>query len=928
MPGPFTHIYAARRVAAFLSEKTEGGDFRVTDDFIRADDGDLLDDQRLDPALRAQFGARACAEFMNKWPKFTAVGAIGPDLFFWLQDYNNIAIPSDEIMLAMSLLYYLDDQGRLDDPYDGLLLILAEVNDTWASIFRFIVKLDQIWKKFLKVWDATIGPILEKAGQVVDDLSGGLFSALGDAFTELKNDVLNLAQEEILTEGDVFGWFSLKMRNGFDAQAFVWSDMTHYRRTSIVPTRLMAHARTMLASGDPLTKEHGEQLMAFALGWTCHVGTDVIGHSFVNEQCGGPFRTHWQRHHLIENHIDAWNYQCTGDGTLPADDFVGFQPTYPSVADSALYFAVQIPQGIDKLAPDKKQGDLRQPLPDATDKASRDQRAQLLDTDGELPLWLAETIVQVFIEIFADPATEGGDKGVQESLKEGAQPHPRNLLGQPFQDALHTGAAFAGLITKWMGILGIDNVGVALNDLVKQIAPDPPKTYPKGVPQGFPLPWEVQTAYRFMLSWFKRQYVATFDMDRPEPPVVFTPPASDYDFGPPDYSGVSASDDPVSKVSGAILATLDWLFKSLEKAAQFLYDVVKTAASAGSWPAREVIYNLVTLPAWQAAENIRRVLVHLGYVIPQSEQHYADGNLRRPNEIDNELITLGHTVDSAFQEALAAAWDPLGNLDKDPALTNVGVRDVLGADNPWLPVRVTKGQKPPGIFSLFTGNDVDEYQRPWAFPDRTNDPNAKQAGNYLETPLTIAGPYLTDTLPHSLMALGSPVSNPARSLYEAAGCPVDTDLYNLAFIMHRGGGGLPGEREYRGTNPLGDPVVFSTYLIGQISNNPRFLSSFNLDADRGYGYLCWDWERNPKVPSAAPDGMNHYFASPVTWPEGAPPGDPTVPPTPAVAYWTRPAPAPVGPNLYNLAMRLQYPGRECVQPPPGEPPGEPPGGLR
>ena len=92
---------------------------------------------------------------MTNWPEFTAVGAIGPARFFWMQDYNNKAIPCDEIMLAMSLLYYLDDQGRLDDPYDGLLTILAEVSSSWASILRFLIKLDQIWQKFLKVWNAS-----------------------------------------------------------------------------------------------------------------------------------------------------------------------------------------------------------------------------------------------------------------------------------------------------------------------------------------------------------------------------------------------------------------------------------------------------------------------------------------------------------------------------------------------------------------------------------------------------------------------------------------------------------------------------------------------------------------------------------------------------------------------------------------------------
>ncbi len=948
MPGPFTHIYTARRVADYLSSIDKED---VTSDFIRPHDDPLLAIQKLAPDLLAQFGPQYCADMMNRWPKFTAVGAVGPDLFFFLQDYNTPLIPSDEIMLAMSLLYYLDDQGRLDNPYDGLLLILAEVNDTWASVLKFIVKLDQIWQKFLKVWNDTIGPILEKAGQVVDDLSGGLFSALGDAFTELKNDLLNLVEEELVTEGDIFGWFALKMRDGYDEQAFVWSDMTHYRRTSLIPARLIAHARTMLQNPD--TQEHGEQLLAFALGWITHVGTDVIAHSYVNEQCGGPFRTHWQRHHLIENHIDAWNYQCTSNGTLPADDFIGIDPnnpplakSYPSLADSALYFAVQIPQKIDTLpgaSPDPnvetKQGKLRQPLPDGIDQASLDKRKVLLDTDGELPLWLAETIVQVFIEVFADPDTEGGDKALQDSLGEGSVPHPRNLKGQPFQDALHTGTDFATVITKWMGILGIDNVGIALDDLRKIIAPDPPAAYLKGVPEGFPLPWEIQTAYRFMLSWFKRQYVATADMDRPEPPTVFTPPASDFTYGPPDFSGVNSSDDPVANACNAVLALLDWLYKTLEQIAQTLYDIAKSVASAATWPAREILYLTVTLPAWQSAENIRMVLVHLAYMMPQSEQFYADGNLRRPNEIDEQLIRLGHTVDSAFQQALAAAWDPLGNLDKDPALTNVGVRNVLGAPNPWLPIRATRGQSPPGILSVFTGNDAVEYQRPWGFPNRTNDRNPELAGNYLETPLTVAGPYQTDTMPHALLGTGSPISNLARKLYEYAGCPSDTDLYTQAYVLHKRDLPVEGATKFDGINPLGDPIVFSTYLIGQMANNPNFLSNFNLDADRGYGYLCWDWVRwgvgeldkelrsnNLTNDNSKPtDGMGHAFLPPLAWPEGAAgrspgaSGEPaSAPPTidPRDSFWRRPKPAPVSDgNLYGLAMRLQYPGRQCVTKP-------------
>jgi len=477
-------------------------------------------------------------------------------------------------------------------------------------------------------------------------------------------------------------------------------------------------------------------------------------------------------------------------------------------------------------------------------------------------------------------------------------PHPRNLQGQKFQSGLHADTAKIG---KWLRILGIDNVGMALDDLRKIIAPDAPVE----VPEGFPLPWEIMAAYRFMLSWFKRQYVSTMDMDRPKPPTVFTPPKSDYDFGPPDFNGVSSSDDPISQVCEVVLALLDWVFKSLGKVAQLLYDIAKTVASAATWPGRAVLYETIILPLWEVTENIRMVLVHLGYMQPQSEQFYGDGNLKRPNEIDEVLIRLGHSVDSAFQEALAAAFDPLGNLDKDPALTNVGVRNVLGDANPWLPVRSVNDEQPPIIPNKSREDDVVEYQRPWAFPDRTNSRDPQKAGNFLEMPTTTAGPYPTNTMPDNLLGVDTMISNTARKLYEDAGCPADTDLYTQAFVLHQGTGKFD-EGRYRGTNPLGDPVIFSTYLIGQIANNPKFLSSFNLDADRGYGYLCWDWIRKPLEPNATEpqDEQSHVYPYPVVAPEGADNWP-----------WPRPDPRPLGRNLYTLTdpLALHYPGRKCKE---------------
>jgi hypothetical protein len=884
MPGPFTHIYTQRRVQDLLADG-------VTADFVRPADGGLLAARRLDPD-GAMLDAQELGRAMSDWPKFAALGAVGPDIFFFLQDYADPRIPCDEIMLGMSLLYYLDDQGRLDDPYEGLLLILAEISDTWAGILRLILKLDKLWKQFLEVWNATIGAILDKAGQVIDDLTGGLLSELGDAFTELRNALIAVGAEEILTEGDIFAWFSLKMRQGYDEKAFLWSDMLHYRRTSRVPQRLFAHARDLIASNVALDREHGRQLLSFAGGWVCHVGTDTIAHSFVNEQAGGPFRTHWQRHHLVENHLDAYNYERTSDGTLPPDDFVGWQSDYPSLNQSALYFAVQIPQGIDDLADDDKQGDLRRhPLPDGDDRVSRAERDQMLDTDGALPDWLAAVIVKVLVEVYADPA-EGGVPSMREEAK--AAYHPRNLLGQAFQDALGDGASVLG---HFLEVIGVDNAGLAFSDLRKAVAPDTPVGVT--VPPGFPLPWEVQATYRFMLSWFKRSFVSAFDMAKPRRPTVFTPPASDFDFGPPDFSGVSASDSPIEQVCEVLAALLDWIWKTLEGAAQLAYDLAKTAASGATLPARDALYYGLVLPAWQVCENARMVLVHLAYLMPQSEQRYDDGELMKPSEIDIELVTLGHTVDGEFAAALAAAFDVLGNLDHDPALTANTIRNPKSGDYPWLPVRMT-GK-----------HDAVEFRRPWGFPDRTNDPDPTRAGNLVETPATTAGPYPLGTTPPTLLGTDGPANNRLRFDYEEAGCPEETDRLNLEFIGHQpltNGYPVPEEnapagQPLSGTNPLGDPVVFSIYLLGQIANNKGYATSFNLDADRAYGYLCWDWTRG-EATAKNPRGQD--YPAPVVWPEGADPA--WQPPLPQAAG-QEPAPR------YAPPLQLQYPGRSCEQEP-------------
>lgn len=86
MPGHFTHIYTARRVADLLAE----GQFTDWPDFGAG--GDAI--TKYDPVT--------CGELMRKWEKFTSIGAIGPDIFFFSEDWSNdiLGPRSDDIMLG------------------------------------------------------------------------------------------------------------------------------------------------------------------------------------------------------------------------------------------------------------------------------------------------------------------------------------------------------------------------------------------------------------------------------------------------------------------------------------------------------------------------------------------------------------------------------------------------------------------------------------------------------------------------------------------------------------------------------------------------------------------------------------------------------------------------------------------------------------
>ncbi len=274
---------------------------------------------------------------------------------------------------------------------------------------------------------------------------------------------------------------------------------------------------------------------------------------------------------------------------------------------------------------------------------------------------------------------------------------------------------------------------------------------------------------------------------------------------------------------------------------------------------------------WDIVMKTHEILAHTGYFLPHAQQLYPGGELRLPDEIDLPLITLGGTVDAAFRAALGAAVDPFGNLDQNQNVIGNG-HSVSDPNYPYYPV-----------LRYDTNGSVEawEYHRPWAWPDQS-PVQVNNAPDTLKTTPTETynpdvsfgegpdvaykplrpGPYPQSTMPDVFFRLDAPVDEETRSAYEQAQTPWETDQLNE---QHLGSERIPH-------SPLGDPIPFSSHLIGQLVNDTGYSTQFNLDSDRAFAYLTWDWIRNdPKTQGGSATGiLGLTYATPKVPPEQAP----------------------------------------------------------
>ena len=838
MPGHFTHIYMARQVADWLSGHAC---------FNPDDSSGASDSQGQGPASGSGSGigigpllgglggldpGRA-GEVMSRWPKFTGLGAVGPDLFFYCQDYSNGGftehpLPDDLLMLAMGVVYAVRDGG--EERMRPLLVLLAEANQLFAGIVRMMIKLESMWGDVVSVYNGSVDAIVSALAAAADDLTGGIVAQARVALDNVVNGVKRAVADEVASSDDFFAAFAKGTRSGWDERSFAWSDMLHYRKTSQMPRNLLLEAeRQFELDGD---EEKREQFQAFALGWTCHVGTDVIGHSFVNEQAGGPFRTHWQRHHVIENHMDAWIYRQAGaGGALPLDQ-LGADETYPDIGESALTFAIG-------LSGDRPEGWER---PESLPEDASEVR-KLVDLPCEMPRWLAEGIVRAMIATYCVPG----------------EPQPENLGGDSFAPMIPSSLNALEPLLRGAGIAP-ETLDEPLDVIAGRVAWRPSADF--AVPRGYPQPWELQVSYQFMLTYFRLAFWGGSGLAKPQrPSLVERPPRS-------------------GAVTGSRRAR----------------DTIRAFTSPASFGIRYALYE-VAMWGWEMLSRAHNILAHTGFLLPHGERTYpGTGEMMLPNEIDLGLISLGSTVDPAFVEALDSSVRFVATLDCDAAIIGPR-RDPRTRDYPYLPVRsvqvadgseITNAAGMDGmLWSLQRPARAapNEHQRPWAHPDISRRPDGslyptpselsdldaqlEAAGRLADRSAildagvspaagTLSGPYPAGARPEDVLFRTGRLVDPAeRAAYENAVSPSHTDALNERLI----GRGVGVDH-----SPLGDTIQFCGYLMGRILSPEGYGVDFNLDADRGYGYLCWDWIRGGAV---AVDDRARSYRRPKAPPEGA-----------------------------------------------------------
>jgi hypothetical protein len=699
---------------------------------------------------------------------YLAAGALGPDLFFLLPDYKG-------------------------DIGSGVRAMVSFVLSTWKAFDEVVVSR----------WESSVAPALDEQTAIVNSLSGGMIGEIAAIQAVLAGSLANIAAGLGLQTTDVLGLMTSGTQTGYADSTFFWSDMFHYRKTYQFARRLYANA--LRADVD---REHGgtstiakpadepsrvPKQQAFALGWINHCATDVSAHPFTNAKCGGPYRTHWQRHHVIENHMDAMAYS----------GLHGVSGTnYDALDVSAMHFRLAFlpPKGQqgpamppDEPGPDWFPGSFAFPgYPETDHTGDAEARRKAFDVDSEpLPEHICELLLATMQEVYTGPDDTAG---------------PRVLAWDE------------------------RNVGTG----------------------GRPTVQLLQDMYQLAYDWARYTTSSGLSPRKPMPPDFIT----DLDFPTPPGLPPDGNADPGADPLTALAESLLDVVLALLASALWVVEVAEWLATSGpallaelaSWPAREALHALLVGPVWDLYVASRRPLVLAGYLPPKPEE-ISQGLVVLGVDEKGGLAQLRADLDVPTGVGLAPGTTEPSGLDPRPGASPAG----YGADAAYPRGMLTDLDPPWSSLAPADSRSVpSEFVAPWRYPDH----NLAGMRNGWEAPRTHVGPYTLGQNASVLLDPTITGTDAARRRFETARSPEETEAAAAELLTMPGQhlGGPVAYGAYLVGHLTGRWQGADGYVA---NDHAAPLPDFNLDADRGYAHQCWDYQRHaPSMPPAPHPGLD------------------------------------------------------------------------
>jgi Alpha/beta hydrolase family/Zinc dependent phospholipase C len=698
MPGAGTHTTIIQRLAQLAQEPSNPG-------FADPDVAKFL----IDPQANASWDGYATPEALQQ--RYANLGALGPDIFYLMLDYG----------------------GKIQDFEDTVMTI--------AGTFRCVGELS--------------GEINNLIDSDLNALTDNVWGDIQATFGYLKGIIVDGLLDLIVDENNFWSFF-LPMREVDNyPKNWYWGDFLHYVKTGCFTQKLLDNARAQqLADSDSPT---ALCLSAYALGYLSHYVADTVGHAYVNRIVESPWRNHWQRHHLVENFMDAFVWARYHDE--------GNKPSTPGDE-----------QNLDTMA--KEPGDPQR------EGAAEYHYARINDLCN-------------IGSAGVDPILDGAISQVCDSIQKGLFE-----IGVTKLPTLQ--APDDPIFTTWTEFVA---------DTMWQTYP-PDQEHPTRMGR-YPTPDDIAGAYgayRLVLSLSTED-----DVDPPTPPNILGDLASIVEKMWSEITKDLGSVPPPPTVGGTSFS-LEALWEATTQYIQWLGEV----ADAALQTLGALVSGLIEAGVALAADTIKAALFVLNSLL-YSLYH----SLRMT------LVMSAYSV--PFTEDLAAMWGPLDLTTlwtiSDPDDSRYPIEPVVSerdfesnSSHPFSPYRPYF--KPSGLAPVNVeapGITFNERLRLWRTPsDMLEAPGAKPDDMF-----SADGPAPATTIP----------------LLNPDGKTKLTDLQTFDGSQRYFGGVL--------ANCITALQFAVPYLSGTSYPADTVLPDYNLDADRGYAWPCWevDWSyQNPVAP--------------------------------------------------------------------------------